>query len=155
MDELFDDPHQLASALSDAMHIRDDASKLLGIEVIESRPGQAKLKMTVRKNMTNGHDICHGGFVFTLADSTFAHACNNTNRITVASGCSIEFLAPGKIGDVLTASATERSRAGRTGVYDVDVTNQNDELIAVFRGKSYQIKGQFIEQLTDQPGEST
>lgn len=155
MDELFDDPHQLASALSDAMHIRDDASKLLGIEVIESRPGQAKLKMTVRKNMTNGHDICHGGFVFTLADSTFAHACNNTNRITVASGCSIEFLAPGKIGDVLTASATERSRAGRTGVYDVDVTNQNDELIAVFRGKSYQIKGQFIEQPIDQPGEST
>jgi acyl-CoA thioesterase len=155
MDDLFDDPHQLASALSDAMHSNDDASKLLGIEIIESSPGKARLEMTVRKNMTNGHDICHGGFVFTLADSTFAHACNNTNRITVASGCSIEFLAPGKIGDVLTASATERSRAGRTGVYDVDVTNQNNELIAVFRGKSYQIKGQLVEPLIDQPGEST
>ncbi|MDH5353429.1 MAG: hydroxyphenylacetyl-CoA thioesterase PaaI [Gammaproteobacteria bacterium] len=151
MSELFNDPHQLASACSDAMHANDDASKLLGIEIIESRPGHARLQLTVSRKMTNGHDICHGGFVFTLADSAFAHACNNTNRVTVASGCSIEFLAPGAIGDVLTATASERSRSGRTGVYDVDVTNQNNELIAVFRGKSYQIKGQLI----DQPGEPT
>jgi len=146
MAELFKDPHQLATACSDVMHANDDASKLLGIEIIESHPGQAKLQMTVRKEMTNGHDICHGGFIFTLADSAFAHACNSANRITVASGCNIEFLAPAKIDDVLTAIAVERSRSGRTGVYDVDVVNQNDELVAVFRGKSYQLKGQLVEQ---------
>ena len=145
MNELIKDPHQLAQACSVAMHANDDASKWLGMEIMESTPGHARLQMTVRKEMTNGHDICHGGFMFTLADSAFAHACNNTNRITVASGCSIEFLAPAEIGDVLTASAIERSRSGRTGVYDVDITNQRNELVAVFRGKSYQIKGQLIE----------
>lgn len=104
-------------------------------------PGAATLSMTVREDMLNGHDICHGGFIFALADSAFAFACNSYNFVTVASGCSIDFLAPARQGDVLSASAQERSASGRTGVYDIDVTNQRGERVALFRGKSYRIKG--------------
>jgi acyl-CoA thioesterase len=143
--DIFEDPHQLAEACSEAMLANDDASHLLGIKLLDTKPGRARMQMVVRKEMTNGHDICHGGFIFTLADSTFAYACNSSNRITVASGCSIEFLAPASIDDALIATASERSRSGRTGVYDVEVVNQNNDLIALFRGKSYQIKGQLIE----------
>ena len=134
----------LAKACSEAMHTNDDASKMLGMEILESIPGRATLSMRVRQDMTNGHDICHGGLIFTLADSAFAHACNNANKNTVAQGCSIEFLAPGKLGDTLTAKAEERSRGSRSGVYDVEVSDQHGKLIALFRGKSYQIKGQII-----------
>ena len=102
--------------------------------------------MTVRADMLNGHAICHGGFIFTLADSAFAFACNSYNLTTVASGCTIDFLAPAREGDVLTAVAHERSVSGRTGVYDIEVTNQHGETIALFRGKSYRIKGHVVDR---------
>jgi len=101
--------------------------------------------MPVSASMLNGHAICHGGFIFTLADSAFAYACNSYNLSTVASGCAIDFLAPAREGDVLTAVGHERSASGRTGVYDIEVTNQRGEKIALFRGKSYRIKGHVID----------
>jgi acyl-CoA thioesterase len=104
------------------------------------------MSMTVRADMLNGHKTCHGGFIFALADSTFAFACNSRNLATVASGCSIDYLAPGFEGDVLTATAAEYSLAGRTGVYDVHVTNQHGKPIAIFRGRSYRINGQVVGQ---------
>jgi acyl-CoA thioesterase len=97
--------------------------------------------MTVRDDMLNGHDICHGGLIATLADSTFAFACNSYDELTVASGFGIDFVAPGRLGDVLTACCHEVTKSGRTGVYDTEVTNQRGERIAVFRGRSYTIKG--------------
>ncbi|HET9340859.1 MAG TPA: hydroxyphenylacetyl-CoA thioesterase PaaI [Casimicrobiaceae bacterium] len=128
------------------MYERDTASIALGMTVTAVSPGHAELSMTVRADMLNGHAICHGGFIFTLADSAFAYACNSYNLVTVASGCSIDFLAPAREGDVLTARAAERSAAGRTGVYDIDVVNQRGETIALFRGKSYRIKGHVVEE---------
>ena len=121
---------------------RDDrASKWLGMKLEEVRAGYARMSMRVTENMVNGHDLCHGGFIFTLADSTFAFACNSHNQRAVAAGCSIEFLAPALLGDVLTAEGVEQALAGRTGVYDMRVTNQKGETIALFRGKSATIKG--------------
>jgi acyl-CoA thioesterase len=101
--------------------------------------------IAVRADTRNGHDICHGGFIFTLADSAFAYACNSYNLNTVASGCAIDFLAPAREGDVLTAHAHESSASGRTGVYDIEVTHQRGEKIALFRGKSYRIKGHVVD----------
>ncbi len=137
-------PEQLAQACSRNLHENDHAAKWLGMEITETRPGRATVNMQVTRNMANGHGICHGGMIFTLCDTAFAHACNNTNRNTVASGCNIDFLAPAQVGDVLTANAQERSRSGRTGVYDIEVTNQKGVLLAVFRGKSYQIQGSLV-----------
>jgi acyl-CoA thioesterase len=136
----------LAERVAQAMFARDAASKALGIAIAGIGPGHAELNMTVRADMLNGHAICHGGFIFTLADSAFAFACNSYNLNTVASGCSIDYVAPAREGDVLTAAARERSSSGRTGVYDIEVTNQRSEAIAFFRGKSYRIKGHVIEQ---------
>jgi acyl-CoA thioesterase len=138
----------LAERVAEAMWARDDASQRLEMRIVDVAPGRAKLAMTVRSDMLNGHAICHGGFIFTLADSAFAFACNSYNLNTVASGCAIEFLAPAREGDVLTAVAQERSIAGRTGVYDIDVANQRGETIALFRGKSYRIKGHIVEEGT-------
>ncbi len=135
----------LAERVAAQMWTRDDASQGLGMRILRVSPGRAELAMTVRADMLNGHAICHGGFIFTLADSAFAYACNSYNLNTVASGCGIDFLAPAREGDVLTASAHERSAAGRTGVYDIEVTNQRGEKVALFRGKSYRIKGHVIE----------
>lgn len=131
----------LAERAAEAMFVRDVASQGLGMAIEEVRPGYARLRMTVRPDMLNGHAICHGGFVFTLADSAFAFACNSYNASTVANGCSIEFLAPAREGDELTAVAHERSQVGRSGVYDVEVRNQDGVTIAHFRGKSTRIKG--------------
>ena len=139
------DADALARAVADRMFANDRASRALGMAIVAVRPGYAELTMTVRPDMLNGHAICHGGYVFTLSDSAFAFACNSYNLNTVAQGCAIEFLAPSHEGDVLTARATERSLAGRTGVYDIEVTNQRGEKIALFRGKSYRIKGHVIE----------
>ncbi len=150
MSETYTDPDQLAQAVSQAMYANDDASRLLDIKIIESRQGYARLSMIVKKEMTNGLDICHGGLIFTLADSAFAYACNSSNKATVAAGCNIEFMAPAAIDDELIAVARERSRAGRTGIYDVEINKQNGDLIALFRGKSYQIKGQVIPQSGEQ-----
>ena len=138
--------HALALAVGDAMWARDRASQGLGLRLVDVGAGTAVLEMTVREDMLNGHDICHGGFIFTLADSAFAYACNSYNLNTVASGCAIEFTAPARAGDVLTARAHERQLAGRTGVYDVEVANQRGETVALFRGKSYRIKGHLIEE---------
>ena len=140
-----DDAAALARAVADRMFANDRASRGLGMSIAGVAPGTATLTMTVRADMLNGHAICHGGYIFTLSDSAFAFACNSYNLNTVAQGCAIEFLAPAREGDVLTARAAERSRAGRTGVYDIEVTNQRGETVALFRGKSYQIKGHVIE----------
>ena len=125
--------------------VRDAFSRWLGIEVLEAEVGRSVLRMTVRDEMVNGFGTSHGGIVFSLADSAFAYACNSYNLVTVASGCSIDFLAPAREGDVLTARGVERSASGRTGVYDIEVFNQRGEKIALFRGKSYRIKGHVIE----------
>jgi acyl-CoA thioesterase len=135
----------LAERVAAEMWRRDDASQKLGMRIVRVSPGGAELAMTVRADMLNGHAICHGGFIFTLADSTFAYACNSYNLATVASGCAIEFVAPAREGDVLSATGREVSASGRTGVYDIDVTNQRGENIALFRGKSYRIKGHIVE----------
>lgn len=146
-DDLPADPQALAEATAQAMYARDGASQGLGMELLEVRPGYARMSMRVREDMLNGHRICHGGFIFTLSDSAFAFACNSYNLNTVASGCMIDFLAVGMKGDVLTAEAVEQSRSGRTGVYDITVTNQDGRRIALFRGKSYQVKGEVISGL--------
>ena len=132
---------QLAERVRDGMYRNDRASKGLGMTVESIAPGHATLRMTVRDDMLNGHDICHGGLITTLADSAFAYACNSYNELTVASGFAIELLAPGRAGDVMTARCFEVSKAGRTGVYDCEVTNQRGERIAMFRGRSYTLKG--------------
>ena len=144
-----EDPQALAQRVADAMYARDQASQALGMRITDVAPGSARMTMTVRADMLNGHAICHGGFIFTLADSTFAFACNSYNLATVASACAIDFLAPAREGDLLTAAAIERSAAGRTGVYDIEVTNQRSEKIALFRGKSYRISGRVVDDMAD------
>lgn len=140
-DPLPDDPQALAELAGRVMYERDPASQALAARLDAISPGEASMSMTVRADMLNGHATCHGGFIFALADSTFAFACNSRNLVTVASGCTIDYLAPAFEGDRLTATAVEYSLAGRTGVYDVHVRNQDGKAIAVFRGRSYRIKG--------------
>ena len=135
----------LAERVADGMFARDTAAHTLGVRLVRVAPGHAEVAMTVRADMLNGHAICHGGFIFTLADTAFAYACNSYNLNTVASGCAIDFLAPAREGDVLTAVGQERSASGRTGVYDIEVRNERGDKIALFRGKSYRIKGHVIE----------
>ena len=134
----------LAERVAAGMFARDRASQGLGMRIVNVGPGYAELTMTVRPDMLNGHAIGHGGFVFALADSAFAFACNSYNANTVAAGCTIEFLAASREGDVLTAIARERALSGRSGVYDIDVKNQNGDTVALFRGKSTRIKGNVI-----------
>lgn len=134
-------PQQLAERVRDGMYANDRATQAMGMLVAEIGPGSATVTMTVREDMLNGHAICHGGFIATLADSAFAFACNAYNELTVASGFSIDLMAPARLGDVLSARCTEVNKAGRTGVYDVEVTNQRGERLAVFRGRSYTLKG--------------
>ena len=137
-------PDELARATAEAMYANDACSKALGIEVVEVRAGYARLRMDVRPDFLNGHQICHGGLMFTLADTAFAFACNSYNINTVAAGCSIEFLRPVQGGDILTAEAVEQTLIGRNGIYDIRVTNRANETVAMFRGKSAQIKGTLI-----------
>jgi acyl-CoA thioesterase len=134
----------LAERVAAEMYARDPASRAMGMKIARVGPGRAEVTMAVRADMLNGHAICHGGFIFTLADSAFAFACNSYNLTTVASGCTIDFIAPAREGDVLTAIAQERSTSGRTGVYDIEVCDQRGATIALFRGKSYRIKGHVI-----------
>ncbi len=134
-------PQELAELVRDAMWAGDQATRMLGMRILEVGPGRAVIEMPVRQDMLNGHALCHGGLITTLADSAFAFACNSYNELTVASGFSIDLLAPGRLGDVLTATCTELSKAGRTGVYDADVRNQRGERIAAFRGRSYTARG--------------
>lgn len=135
-------PQALAEAVAAAMWPRDTASQALGMALVHIAPGCATLRMTVRPDMLNGHQTCHGGFIFTLADSAFAYACNSHNQNTVASACHIDFLAPARAGDVLEAEAVERSASGRTGVYDITVRVQGGKTVALFRGKSYRVSGE-------------
>lgn len=141
------DPQTLAEKACEGMHRNDRASHSLGIELERVGPGYAKLRMVVREDMLNGFGICHGGFLTALADSAFAYSCNSHNEQTVASGISLDFMAPGRPGDALTAEAREVFVAGRTGVYDITVVNQKGELIAVMRGKSYRLKGRAVVEL--------
>lgn len=137
-------PEELAARVAESMYRRDRAAQHLGMQIERTGPGTATLSMKVREEMLNGHDIGHGGFIFALADTAFAYACNAYNFNTVASGCSIDYVAPARLGDTLVATAEERALSGRTGVYDITVRNQKGENIALFRGKSYRIKGHVI-----------
>lgn len=141
-------PQAVAEAAAETMFANDRASQALGMSVDAVGPGYARLSMTVREDMVNGHAICHGGLIFTLADSAFAFGCNAYNDVTVAQGCEITFIAPAKLGDVLSAECVEKSLRGRNGVYDIAVTNQDGAAIALFRGKSRRIKGQVVPGLT-------
>ena len=135
---------QIAEAVRDAMWRDDRASKALGMQVLAIGPGTATMSMTVRDDMLNGHDICHGGLITTLADSAFAFACNAYNEVTVASGFDVNLVTAARLGDLLTAEAREVNKAGRTGVYDIEVRNQRGERVAVFRGRSYTLKGKQV-----------
>jgi acyl-CoA thioesterase len=130
-----------AKAAGEAMWRADRASKWLGMFLEEIRAGYTRVSMTVTADMTNGQDFCHGGLIFTLADSSFGFACNSRNQRALAASCSIDFLAPAQLGDRLTAECRELATVGRTGLYDARVTNQKGDLIAVFRGKSATVKG--------------
>jgi acyl-CoA thioesterase len=134
----------LARAAADAMWAQDEASRALGMAITEIAPGFATLTMTVTDKMVNGHGLCHGGYIFTLADSAFAFACNTHNQRAVAQNCSITYVAPGRLGDRLTARCREVSRGGRSGIYDVTVTRQDGEVIAEFRGLSRTVKGTLV-----------
>lgn len=139
---------QLARDAADAMWARDHVAQGLGMVLVEVQPGTARLRMQVRQDMVNGHAICHGGMLFTLADTAFAYACNSYNHNTVASACSIEFLAPAHLGDTLIADAVERALGGRSGVYDVTVSTAAGKTVALFRGKSARIKGAVTDSVT-------
>lgn len=141
--------HALARDVGAAMFAADHASRaFMQMELICCEPGHARLRLTVRDELLNGHKICHGGFIFTLADSTFAFACNSYNKVTVAAGCSIEFLRPALAGDVLTCTGQEQTLQGRHGIYDMRVENQRGEVVAMFRGKSAQIAGTVLPDST-------
>lgn len=127
----------LAKRCADAMYAGDRASRELGIAIEVTRAGGAVARFEVRESMVNGFGVCHGGYLFTLADTAFAFACNAYDRVSVAAAASIEFLKPAKLGDTLAAEATERWRGKRSGIYDVEVTNQAGETVAVFRGRSH------------------
>jgi len=141
------DPQLLAEEVCAVMWSRDRATQALGMQLVSVKPGYAQMSMPVRSDMLNGHGICHGGYLFTLADSAFAYACNSYNHNTVASACQVDFLAPAREGDILEAEAVERSLSGRTGVYDVTVRVRGGKTIALFRGKSYRINGEVIAGL--------
>lgn len=137
-------PQQIAERCAAEMLRNDHAAQSLGVELLEIAPGTARMRMTVRQDMANGHGICHGGLIFTIADEAFAYACNTFNHNTVAADADISFLAPAHIGDVLVAHAHARQQGGRNGIYDIEVTNQEGKLIALFRGRSSRIKGQLF-----------
>lgn len=131
----------LAELAGRTMFERDPASQVLGMTLAAIRPGYARMTMTVRGDMLNGHATCHGGYIFMLADSAFAFACNSHNLNTVGAGCTIEYLAPGREGDVLVAEAVEQALQGKTGIYDVTVKAEDGRTIALFRGKSHRVSG--------------
>jgi acyl-CoA thioesterase len=138
------DSQSIAEAVRTGMYARDHAAQVLGITVEAIGPGFARCRMAVRDDMIQGHATCHGGLTFTLADTAFAYACNAYNRATVALGAEIAFVAPARAGETLSATARERSRAGRTGVYDVEVTREDGSLVALFRGTSYETRGEVV-----------
>lgn len=138
------DEQAIAEAVRDEMFRQDAASRGLGMVVDAVGPGYSLLSMTVRPDMLNGFKTCHGGFIATLADSAFAFACNSHNEVTVASGIIVDFLSPVYVGDVLRAECREVALTGRTGVYDIEVTNQHGKIVVVMRGRSHTMKGQAV-----------
>lgn len=142
MAETSDSAQELAERAGRALFSRDRAAQMLGMRIARIRPGQAEIVMRVLPEMVNGHDVCHGGLVFSLADTAFAYACNSYNESTVAATGSIDFLAPARAGDELTAVAHELWRTRRNGIYEITVTNQRGERIALFRGRSHRIRGE-------------
>lgn len=134
-------PQELAEASARAMWANDHTSQRLGMTLDHIAPGEATMSMTITEAMSNGQGNCHGGYMFTLADSAFAFACNSYNQLAVAQNCSISYLMPGRIGDRLTATAREVSRRGRSGIYDIRLTNQAGEHVGEFRGHSRTVKG--------------
>lgn len=140
-----DAAQRTASQAASAMYADDVAARSLGIQILHVSPGFARLSMTIRPDMTNGHGIGHGGFTFLLADTAFAYACNSHNRRAVAAAAAIDFVLPTREGDVLTAEGSEQHLAGRNGLYDVRVSNQRGELVALFRGRSAAIQGRLFE----------
>jgi acyl-CoA thioesterase len=140
-------PLELAQESARIMWAEDTATRHVGMQLLEVTPGRAKLSLTVREEFTNGHGMCHGGYIFMLADSAFAFACNSHNQRAVAASAAIEFVAAAQRGDLLTAECAEQSRGGRSGLYDTRVTDQNGRLIALFRGRSATIRGRFVEEV--------
>jgi acyl-CoA thioesterase len=138
---------EIAKKCAANMWDNDAAARLLGIEVEVPGPGKAEATFEVRPDMLNGQGVCHGGYLFTLADTAFAFACNTYNKLTVVSGASIDFLRPAKLGDTIVATATEFHRGGRTGFYDVVLQNQHGQDIAAFRGRSHATNKVMFEQL--------
>lgn len=137
-------PQPSPQDVADAMYSRDQVARALGIQIVAVNRGSATTSMLVRQDMVNGHTICHGGYMALLCDTAFAYACNSGNQNTVASGFSIEILAPATLGDTLVAVAVEQVLRGRQGVYDIKLSNQNGDIIALFRGKSARIAGEVI-----------
>ncbi len=137
---------ELAKSCADSMYMQDVASQSMGITVDEVRPGYACVTMKVRADMLNGVGICHGGFLFLLADSAFSYACNSYNRVTLAQNCDIDFLLAGKQGDVLSAIAEERKRGRRMGLYDVTISRSDGEVLAQFRGRSFEVGGEILNE---------
>lgn len=138
-------PQALAERCAESMYARDTAARAMGITLDSVAPGQARMRMTVRADMLNGHAVCHGGFVFALADTAFAYACNSRNAVTLAQNCSIDFVSPGREGEVLIAEAAEHHQFSRTGLYDITVTREaGGEVVARFRGRSYRIRGTIL-----------
>ena len=138
-------PEEIAARTAELIKREDRASRWLGIELEEVRPGYARMAMRVAEHMVNAQNVCHGGLVFALADSSFGYACNTHNQRSLAASCAIEFLAPARAGDRLIAEASEVGRAGRSAVYDVRVINQERQTIALFRGKAAIVKGHWIQ----------
>jgi acyl-CoA thioesterase len=148
------DAQALAELAGKTMYERDPASQALGMLLDAIRPGYARMRMRVREDMLNGHGTCHGGYIFMLADSAFAFACNSHNLNTVGAGCSIDYLAPGRPGDVLMAEASEQALSGKTGVYDVVVSDQDGRKVALFRGKSHRVAGHVAQVEAESHGAS-
>jgi acyl-CoA thioesterase len=146
------DPVETARRCAEVMYAGDQASQRLGIEIADVSPGCATASMAVREDMANGHGICHGGFVFTLADTAFAFACNTYDVRTVAAGADISFLEPVNVGDRLVARATERARRGRSGLYDVTVSRADGAVVAEFRGRSRSLGAAMLDAAD--PGEA-
>ncbi len=144
---LHDEKTPSPRAVADAMYARDHVAHALAIKVEQVGHGSATVSMIVRQDMVNGHELCHGGYMALLCDTAFAYACNSYNATTVASGFSIELLAPAKLGDTLVAVAVEQTLRGRSGVYDAKLTNQHGNVVALFRGKSARIQGEVIDRL--------
>jgi acyl-CoA thioesterase len=140
------DAQRTAERATAALFADDRASQALGMRITGVRPGWARVVMLVRADMVNGHGLCHGGLVFALGDSAFAFACNSHNDSTVAAAATIDFLAVAREGDELIAEASELWRTRRNGLYEIVVTNQRGERIALFRGRSYRIDGQVVSQ---------